>query len=84
MIISSNNPNKSLNLSKTLATALCKIHDFNSLETIINNSDTQFKNKLFPKLPATCEIHIKLMEQLLGQKNWRNKLTLLQNIEKRL
>ena len=29
-------------------------------------------------------MHIRLMETLLAQKNWRNKLTLLQNIEKRL
>ena len=34
-----------------MANSLCKIHDIDALKYIIDNSDLEFKNKLFPKLP---------------------------------
>lgn len=79
IILTANNY-KWLNLSKTLANSLCKIHDIEAINQMIDHSDIDFRIKLFPKLPPTCEVHIKLMEGIFAQKNWRSKLTLLQNI----
>lgn len=57
------------------------MEDVQSLLRLFNSSDPNFQVKVFPKLPAVAEFHIEVVGKIMNSKSWRQKLTVLQNIE---
>ena len=55
-----------------------------ALFKLIEQSDMDFKIKIFPKLPPISELHLEVFSSILKGKNWRSKVNVIQNIEKRL
>lgn len=76
-------PPSSLQLKNTLTDTLCKMGDTDSLLKIFNTGDPNFQVKVFPKLPAVTEFHLEVVGKVMNSKSWRQKLTILQNIDSR-
>jgi hypothetical protein len=76
-------PPSSLQLKTTLSETLCRVSDFKGLFKLFNSSDPNFQLKLFPKLPPVSALHLTVVDKIMSSKSWRQKLTLIQNIDLR-
>ena len=74
-------PPSSLQLKNTLSETLSRVHDLKGLLKLFHSSDSHFQIKLFPKLPPISHMHIEVVDKIMRSDSWRQKITVLQNID---